>query len=34
MSKIRRAGFGETVDTAEALIAAIRRQREGKVIPA
>jgi nucleoside-diphosphate-sugar epimerase len=34
MSKIRRAGFGETVDTAEALIAAIRRQQEGKVIPA
>ncbi|MFL5280103.1 MAG: SDR family oxidoreductase [Rhodopila sp.] len=34
MGKIRRAGFGETVDTAEALIAAIRRQQEGKVIPA
>ena len=34
MSKIRLAGFGETVDTAEALIAAIRRQQETKVIPA
>lgn len=34
MSKIRLAGFGETVDTAEALNAAIRRQQKAKIIPA
>jgi nucleoside-diphosphate-sugar epimerase len=33
MSKIRLAGFTETVDTAEALIAAIRRQQTARVIP-
>jgi nucleoside-diphosphate-sugar epimerase len=34
MTKIRLAGFGETVDAAEALVAAIRRQQAAKVIPA
>ena len=33
MGKIRRAGFSETVDSAEALIAAIRRQQESKILP-
>jgi nucleoside-diphosphate-sugar epimerase len=32
-SKIRLAGFAEAVDTADALIAAIRRQQAAKVIP-
>jgi len=31
--KIRRAGFTETVDSAEALIAAIRRQQEARILP-
>lgn len=33
MGKIRRAGFGESVDSVEALIAAIRRLQEAKVLP-
>jgi nucleoside-diphosphate-sugar epimerase len=33
MTKIRLAGFTETVDTAQALIEAIRRLREAKVLP-
>ncbi len=33
MGKIRRAGFTETVDSAEALIAAIRRQQAAKILP-
>ena len=33
MGKIRRAGFSETVDSTEALIAAIRRQQEAKILP-
>ena len=33
MTKIRLAGFSETVDTTAALIAAIRRQRADGVIP-
>jgi hypothetical protein len=34
MTKIRLAGFAETVDTGEALIAAIRRQQSAGTIPA
>jgi nucleoside-diphosphate-sugar epimerase len=34
MGKIRRAGFTETVDTAEALVAAIRRQQRDHILPA
>jgi nucleoside-diphosphate-sugar epimerase len=34
MTKIWLAGFAETVDTAEALVAAIRRQQSARVIPA
>jgi nucleoside-diphosphate-sugar epimerase len=33
MTKIRLAGFHETVDTTEALIAAIRRQQRDGVVP-
>lgn len=33
MGKIRRAGFGESVDSAEALASAIRRLQEAKVLP-
>ncbi|HTJ88921.1 MAG TPA: hypothetical protein VL356_01910 [Acidocella sp.] len=33
MTKIRLAGFSETVDSAEALIAAIRRQQRDGTIP-
>jgi nucleoside-diphosphate-sugar epimerase len=33
MGKIRRAGFAETVDTAEALLAAIGRLQNGKALP-
>jgi len=33
MGKIRRAGFGESVDTVVALLAAIRRLQAGKVLP-
>lgn len=33
MGKIRRAGFTETADTAEALIAAIRRQQASHILP-
>ncbi|HUN50597.1 MAG TPA: SDR family oxidoreductase [Candidatus Sulfotelmatobacter sp.] len=33
MTKIRLAGFTETVDSAKALIAAIRRQHANRVIP-
>jgi nucleoside-diphosphate-sugar epimerase len=33
MGKIRRAGFGESVDSVEALIAAIRRLQQAKVLP-
>lgn len=34
MGKIRRAGFNDTVDSADALIAAIRRQQAVGVLPA
>ena len=33
MTKIRRAGFTETVDSAEAILAAIARLQEKKVLP-
>ncbi|QRE76733.1 SDR family oxidoreductase [Methylobacterium aquaticum] len=33
MGKIRRSGFTETVDSVEALITAIRRLQEAKVLP-
>ena len=33
MGKIRRAGFADSVDSAEALIAAIRRLQQAKVLP-
>ncbi|WP_246695498.1 hypothetical protein [Methylobacterium sp. P1-11] len=33
MGKIRRAGFGESMDSVEALVAAIRRLQEAKVLP-
>jgi nucleoside-diphosphate-sugar epimerase len=33
MGKIRRAGFTETVDSADALIRAIRRLQEARVLP-
>jgi hypothetical protein len=33
MGKIRRAGFTETVDSAETLIAAIDRQQKARILP-
>ena len=33
MGKIRRAGFNETVDSGQALLAAIRRLQDQKVLP-
>jgi nucleoside-diphosphate-sugar epimerase len=33
MTKIRLAGFSETVDTTEALVAAIRRQQRAGIVP-
>ncbi len=33
MGKIRRAGFGESVDSVEALVSAIRSLQEAKVLP-
>ena len=33
MGKIRRAGYGESVDSIEALVAAIRRLQRAKVLP-
>jgi hypothetical protein len=33
MGKIRRAGFTESVDSLEALVGAIRRLQEAKVLP-
>jgi hypothetical protein len=33
MTKIRLAGFSETVDTTQALVAAIRRQQRDGIVP-
>jgi hypothetical protein len=33
MGKIRRAGFGESVDSVEVLVDAIRRLQEARVLP-
>ena len=33
MGKIRRAGFGESVDSVAALVSAIRSLQEAKVLP-